>query len=179
MRSRGIALLSIVLAGLGLVLFLWNGSEPASLNEPRLIAWSVDFETVSRIAIELPWQGKGQAWVKSDDGGWYFEGQNGKKVDDQRWGGGIPLLVSGAKAQRLIVERATEADLEVYGLAEPQMTVRLTIDSAEPVDIDVGAPTPDGSAYYLRLAGSPTVFAIHHTWRDVLAQLVLDPPIPP
>jgi hypothetical protein len=172
-----LALLGVVLAGLVVLLVRPDGTEPDPVTDTRPVAWSVGFETIDRIAIELRSSGSGQAWIKGGDGDWYFEGPGRTKVDDERWGGGIPLLVSGPVAQRLIAENASAAQLAIYGFAAPQMRVRLTVADNAPIEIEVGDRTPDGSADYVRVADAPTVYAIHHAWKDVLARLVLDPPV--
>ena len=50
---------------------------------------------------------------------------DGPQVDNQRWGGGIPLLLSGPGANRLILQNATDAQLADYGFNTPNLLPHL------------------------------------------------------
>lgn len=176
-RVRSIGFLGLVLAGLVVLYVGWDGTGTDLTTEPQPVPWSVDFDSIDRIAIALPSQGGGHTWIRGNDGGWYFERPGGTRVDNDRWGVGIPLLVSGPEAKRLIAESASDEQLSMYGFTDPLMTVEIGIAGKSPVEIEVGERTPDGSADYVRLAHSPTVYAVHHTWKDTLARLVTDPPV--
>ena len=168
----------MALVGVVLLFVAWDGSGTTPDAESQPVPWSVDFESIDRISITLPHSSSGYTWIRGGDGAWYFERPRGIRVDAERWGVGIPLLVSGPEAQRTIAEGVSSEQLSVYGFEKPQMTLGLGLADAAPVEIEVGARTPDGSADYVRLAGSSTVYAIHHTWKDTLARLVTDPPVP-
>jgi len=177
-RVRWIGLLGIALAALIVLSVAWRGSSGTAQNPTtRPVLWSVDFESIERIAIALPARGRGHVWVKGSDGQWYFEQPDGAKVDQERWGAGIPLLVSGPAAERLIAESVSDEQLSIYGFTHPEMTVRIGVTDAAPLEVEVGERTPDGRADYVRLASSPAVYAVHHTWKDELARLVTDPPV--
>ena len=131
------------------------------------------------MAISLPGENKSQAWVIHDDKYWYFDEPDGPKVDMQRWGGGIPLLLSGPGADRTITSDSTDEQLEIYGLTSPRMTIHVVLKDETTIDIEVGDATLTGGAYYVRLVDSRDVYSVDYTWYEVLERLVLDPPYPP
>ena len=111
-----------------------------------------------------------------EDRYFYFDEPRGPKVDTVRWGGGIPLLLSGPVATRLIAEQATAQQLELYGLDKPIMQIDLTLDNGDHIRTEIGDSTPNGQGYYIRRAD--LIYAVDYTWFDVLERLVLDPPYP-
>ncbi len=164
---------------LGAVLyFTTRPAPPPPAPAPRPYVWSFDMDQLARIRISLPRTGRSEAWVEHADRYWYFDAPGGPEVDLARWGGGIPLILSGPGANRLIAENATADQQKVYGLAAPLMQILLTLKNNDQVTVDVGDATPDGGAYYIRKAGSPGVFTVDATWYRVLERLVLDPPYP-
>jgi hypothetical protein len=96
----------------------------------------------------------------------------------KRWGGGIPLLLSGPGAERLIASESTDEQLQMYGLEDPKMKIDLTLENEDTINIEVGDRTPDGQACYIKLVKSNDVYTVHYTWYEVLERLVLEPPYP-
>jgi hypothetical protein len=176
MGLRSIGVMALILAALWGVYVLTGPPAGVPEGAPRPELWSAQVEDLVSLTIALPAAGKEEAWIKGADGGWYGQGADGRKVDVRRWGGGIPLLLSGPKAERLIAAAATPEQLASYGLLRPRMTVDLVLEGDRRIRVDVGDPTPGGSAYYLRLAARTEVYTVHETWFEVLERLVLDPP---
>ena len=176
MRLRGLLVMAVIMIALGLYLGLNRQPQPLPPAGPRTSVWSIDPERLTGLVIELPVEGEGQAWVRDDGGSWHFDTPDGPSVDNSRWGGGIPLLLSGPDAERLIAEDATREQLAAFGLYTPEMTIALTLADGETVRIDVGDATPGGNASYVRLGKSRSVYSVHHTFREVLERLVRDPP---
>jgi hypothetical protein len=56
------------------------------------------------------------------------------------------------------------------------MEIALTLSDGRTVRIDVGDSTPNGHNYYVRAPETNAVATVDHTWYEVLANLVLDPP---
>ena len=96
----------------------------------------------------------------------------------ERWGGGIPLILSGPGAERLIAQDATEEKLAEFGFDEPAIIITLTLENENVYNVQIGDSTPDGHAYYVRLAEVSDVYTVDYTWYDVLERLILDPPYP-
>jgi len=179
MRSHSIVLMAAILIALAAVFFITRRTPPpAPQSAPRTYVWSVAMQDLQRIVINLPSAGKREAWVKHADRRWYFDRPDGPAVNPQRWGGGVPLLLSGPGAQRLVVKAATAEQLKIYGFREPKMKLDLFLQNGAAVNIEVGDRTLDGRAYYIRKSGSGTVYTVDYTWYEVLERLVLDPPYP-
>lgn len=178
MKLRAILIMAAAVIALGAVLFVTTRPKPPVTEKPRPFVWSVEMDQLKTMAISLPHAGKKEAWVKHADEYWYFDAPNGPKVNMKRWGGGVPLLLSGPGANRLIAENGTDDQLKIYGLADPQMRIRLALEDGAVINIDVGDSTPDRQAYYIRLADSRAIYTVDYTWYGVLERLVLDPPYP-
>jgi len=149
--------------------------------------WNFDMDELQNVTFTLPKAGNGgltESFVKHPDNKeFYFDVVNGPEVDNLRWGGGIPILLSGPQANRMILPSATEAQLQQYGLdpaIKPlNMDIKLTIlIGGTPVkyEVYVGDSNPDGSNYYVRLAGNTDVYTVDKSWYDVLADIITNPP---
>jgi len=135
---------------------------------------------LQNIAISLPQQDRSEAFVKHSDRFWYFDEPDGPRVDPNRWGGGIPLILSGPEADRFIEANATEERLAAFGFKpQPVMAITLTLSNESTIEIEVGISTLQGGARYVRLVDSSKVYTVDALWHDVLARLVTEPPYPP
>jgi hypothetical protein len=178
-RVRNILILLAVLLVLGGVYFVVSRPEPEEPTQPTVYVWDVDEADIQHIVISLPRQDLSQAFIKISEGAWYFDDQQKTPVYSFRWGG-IPLLLSGPGADRVIIkENATAEELDRYGLAEPSMIITLTLADESTMIINVGDSTPDGYNYYVKAPNSNAVALVDYTWYDVLSGLVLDPPYVP
>jgi len=180
LRLGSILTLLAILIALGVYFLFFRPTEPpAPPPEPRPFVWSVDTEELQHMVLSLPQESKTEEFVKHEDRYWYFDNPPGPMVDVERWGGGIPLLLSGPGAERLIAKDATEERLAVFGFSAPRMEIVLTLENGDIIGIEVGDSTPDGSAYYIKLADSKDVYTVDYSWYDVFERLVLEPPYPP
>lgn len=170
--------LAAVLAILAVVYAVLGKPETEETPEVPPSVWSVEMLELARITISLPLVGKEESWAKHEDKHWYFEEQGGPEVSRERWGGGIPLILSGPRASRIIAADSTDETLERYGLRNPRMRIHLTMESGEIIEAEVGDPTPASQGYYIRRSGSRDVYSVDHTWYEVLERLVLEPPYP-
>ncbi len=177
-KTGTIIVLAVVLVGLGVVYYFTSRPKPQAPVEPRYYVWDVEMDDLKEMTISFPKDDLTQSWVKHEDKYWYFDEPNGPKVDMIRWGGGIPLLLSGPGANRLLTRDATAEQIETYGLTNPAMRIDLLLEDGRTINIEVGDSTLDGQNYYIRLADSPNVYTVDYTWHDVIARLVLDPPYP-
>lgn len=179
MRSlRAVLVMLAVAAVLGGVYYLTSRPRPAPPVQARPYVWLVDMAELQKMTISLPPQGMSETWVKHQDQYWYFDKPQGPKVDMKRWGGGIPLILSGPASNRRIVEGATDQQLSLYGLATPRMRITLALKTGQTINILVGDSTPDQQACYVKLVDSREVYTVDATWYGVLERLVLDPPYP-
>ncbi len=180
MKLRYILILLAILLVLGGAFYYFSVYRPGTTpTETRVYLWRIDDTDLARIEISLLKEGKSEAFIKISEAGkfpWYFDDEQKSPVDAERWGGGIPLLLSGPGADRVIVKEATDEQLTVYGLIQPSMQITLTLENSDVLIIDVGDSTPDGSNYYIRPPDTNGVATIDYLWYEVLSGLVLNPP---
>ncbi|MFC1932581.1 DUF4340 domain-containing protein [Chloroflexota bacterium] len=179
MRLRNILILLVILLALGGYFYVSSRPEPAPPKEPRIYVWMVDMDKIKHIEIELPSDGKSQAFIKIKEGDkfpWYFDDPQRSNVDVERWGGGIPLLLSGPGVDRVISENTTEDKLAEFGLTQPQMKITLILEDGGILNIKVGDAAPDGHAYYVQAPDSNDVALVDYTWYEVLERLLTEPP---
>jgi hypothetical protein len=178
-RLRTLFYMVAALAILAVAYIFLKDSEPDPVPATKAQAiWSVEMLELSRVSISLSSPPAHEAWVKRDDQHWYFDEPEGPRVRQDRWGGGIPLILSGPNANRIITTEATHDQLEAYGLVDPRMKIDLLTEKGEHIEIEVGDTTPNGQNYYVRLAQSAEVYGVDFSWHNVLEQLVTDPPYP-
>jgi len=178
MKLSTIIVMVAVLIVLGVVYIVTSRPEPPEPVEAQYFVWDVEMDELKEMKISLPPRDMSESWVIHEDKYWYFDEPNGPKVDMQRWGGGIPLLLSGPGANRRITGEATEEQLESYGLLDPAMTIDIVLVNDEEIHIEVGDSTIGRDTYYIRLVDSKNVYTVDYTWFQVLERLVTEPPYP-
>ncbi|MFC1984732.1 DUF4340 domain-containing protein, partial [Chloroflexota bacterium] len=165
--------------GLGMYFIFFNKTEPPPREELRVFVWDIEMHEIQHIEIRLPREGKSEAFIKipeEDEFPWYFDDPQRSEVDVARWGGGIPLLLSGPGAERVIAKNATEEKLAEFGLTQPRMEITLTLEDGDILNITVGDRTPDGNTFYVKSPDSNDVCLVDYTWYEVLERLVKEPP---
>lgn len=177
MNFRHIAILAVAVVVLALAYDFMKPQAPPEEADARPLLWSVHMDDLQSLAIFLPRAGKQEAWVKRPGPRWFFDRPDQAEVDVGRWGGGVPLLLSGPKAERRIAGDAAADSLVAYGFDTPAMVLGLVMEDGRQIDVEVGDRTPGGEAYYVRLAGEAAVYTVHEAWYGVLERLVLDPPV--
>jgi len=183
LRLRNILILLVILIGLGGYFYFFNTSEPPPEKEkPRVFVWNIEMDEIQHIEIRLPREDRSEAFIKIPEGDkfpWHFDDPQRSEVDVARWGGGIPLLLSGPGAERIIAKDATEEKLTEWGLTQPQMEIILILEDGDILNITVGDRTPDGNTFYVRAPDSNDVCLVDYTWYEVLERLVKEPPYAP
>ncbi len=179
MRPRNILILLAILLVLGGYFYFANAPQPASKAESRLYVWLIDEEEIQHIEIGLPREDKSEAFIKIPEGDkfpWYFDDPQRSEVDQERWGGGIPLLLSGPGIDRVIARNATQEKLTEFGLTQPSIKITLTLEDGTIVNITVGDKTPDGNNFYVQAPDTNDVATVDYTWYDEIERLVKEPP---
>ena len=179
MKLRVVLIMAVILIGLSVTFFLVSRPEPLPPAESRPFVWSIETDQLREISITLPRAGLSEVWVRHEDKLWYFSESGGPSggqiVDMDRWGGGVPLLLSGPGAERRVIE-ITETQLISFGLKEPGMLIDLTLATGETISAAAGDLTLDGKSCYVMLVGAMEAFTVDYTWCKVLEGLVLEPP---
>ena len=181
MKTRSIVILLVIFAVLAGAFYVVSKDRPGPPPEPKEYVWLIEQEDIDHIKLELPRETPplSQSFIKipqEDKFPWFFDDAGRSPVDTVRWGGGIPLLLSGPGADRIINQDATEDQLRVYGLLDPTLVVTLTLKDGRIMRITWGYRTPDGSNDYARAPNTNAVATVDYTWFDVISNLVTDPP---
>jgi hypothetical protein len=112
---------------------------------------------------------------------WRFANADRTPIDPIRWAEIVPLL-DGPQSLGILQEQID--DLGKYGLLEPEATV--IVEYLPPTGIEgsnwellleVGNATPDGSAYYAKAVGQPSLLTIEASWYETMEHLADDPPL--
>ena len=167
-----IVVLALVL-GIG---YVYTGSRaskgPDHVTLPQEQFYLVDLEDIQR--LEVDYRGKTEKFFRDADGTWRFDRPTKEPVNMDRWGG-ITLLVSGPRFERVISNQAT--DLARYGLQDPPLVVRADLTGLGKVTIRVGDKTPDGQNSYALFQDERAIHLIASDWGDVIGRLVTEPPM--
>jgi len=112
---------------------------------------------------------------------WRFANADRTPIDPIRWAEIVPLL-DGPQSLGILQEQID--DLGKYGLLEPEATV--IVEYLPPTGIEgsnwellleVGNATPDGSSYYAKAVGQPSLLTIEASWYETMEHLADDPPL--
>jgi hypothetical protein len=167
-------------------------SSPNQAPPATHYVWNFDMDNLQNLTITLPKVNDSESFVKHpDDQEFYFNVVNGPEVDNQRWGGAIPALLSGPEADNLVQRNATTSELQQYGLYEKpsnpsdpdnqllNMDIHITfLLNGAPVnyEIYVGDRNPVSTTYYVRMASNDDVYTFDNSWYDALADIITNPP---
>ena len=179
MKLKAIITMILIAAVLGVVFYAVSRPKPTTPVEPRPFVWDFEMDDLKHIDIALREGSLSQQFVKHEDRYFYFDEPGGSIVDMVRWGGGIPLILSGPGAERRIAQNADAAKLAAYGFDVPALRIKLTLNDDSVYNVEVGDSVPGGQTYYVRLAELTDVYTVDYTWYDVIAGLVTNPPFPP
>ena len=180
MKLKAILILAAILAVAGSVYYF--ASRPKAPAEPaaKYFVWDFTMDQLQKVTISLPKSNQSESFIKhADDQEFYFDIPNGPMVDNQRWGGGIPLLLSGPGAMRLILQNATSTELQQYGFNTPTMTLTMTLTDGTVYNVLVGDSNPTAAATYVKLTDNNDVYTVDISWYNVLAGIVTTPPYVP
>lgn len=179
MKTQNILVLFVILLVTGGLFYFLNIPEAPETPEVQQYVWIIEMEDIEHIVLDLPREGKSESFIKiseEDKFPWYFDNEEKSPVDTVRWGGGIPLLLSGPGAGRIIATDAPVEKLTEFGLTNPQLIISLAMTGGKNMTINVGDATPNRAYYYVQAPGTNDVALVDYTWYDVLAKLVHEPP---
>ena len=180
MKLKAILILAAILAVAGSVYYFASRPKPPAEPPAKYFVWDFTMDQLQNVTISLPKSNLSESFVKHpDDREFYFDVPNGPMVDNQRWGGGIPLLLSGPGAMRLIIQNATSAQLQEYGFNTPTMTLTLTLTDGTVYNVLVGDSNPNAAASYVKLTDNNDVYTVDISWYNVLSNIVTNPPYVP
>ncbi len=179
MRPKNILILATILAVLAVSYFYFNRPEPPPPQKQQLYVWLVEMDDIKHIEIQLPNEGLSESFIKISEGDkfpWFFDDPQRSPMDQARWGGGIPLLLSGPGLDRVIAQNISAEQMAKFGLTEPRMKIILTMENGDIVNINVGDSTPDNTNFYVQVPDANSVATVDITWYQVIERLVKEPP---
>jgi hypothetical protein len=177
MKLRSITVLAAILVALAGIYLVTNRTQIPIEAERLPFVWQFAPDTLTRVSVSLVREGEAETWVRRGGNDWVFEA-TGEAVDEVRWGLGIPLLLSGPRAARIVGD-VESSRLDAYGLAAPRVTIGLDLADGRKVTVHVGDTTPDGAEDYLTVEGSPVLYSVSREWAGVVERLVHQPPVAP
>lgn len=133
-------------------LFFKNASDFKKLDE------FPDISSLSKLKVTI---GEAESKFEKLEDGWYF-GKNGEKqiVDTDLAQTALDNIIS-LKWKSRVTSDVSEAELETYGLSEPQITFEITYDGGE-LKLLVGSSIDDGTMYAM-LDGDTNVYTVENT----------------
>jgi hypothetical protein len=180
LKLKAILILAAILAVTGSVYYFVSRPKPPAEPPAKYFVWDFTMDELQKVTISLPKDNRSESFVKHpDDRQFYFDVPNGPMVDNKKWGGGIPLLLSGPGAMKLILQNATQSELTQYGFNTPTMTLKLTLADDTVYNVLVGDSNPNAAATYVKLADNNDVYTVDISWYNVLAAIVTSPPYVP
>lgn len=172
---RGIALgvvAVVIVAGFYLVLNDDDGpGQPAP--PPAVWVYAINGADIEEVIVR---HGASRERYFKVDQDWFLnrDGES-QLVAPDRWGAGVPLLLSGPSANRVL--NVSEGVLGEYGLASPAGEIGMLLRGDRRMRVLVGDLTPDGKQHYVRLAGRMEVSLVPTSWADLLLALATDPAV--
>jgi len=175
-RNRSIIVLGvvfIVLAGISYWLTSNPATPPTPTPEPTYPIWNYGSATVQGVTVQSP---TSTVTLQVTGGKWEITAPVHEPADDLQVSQATDPLKQ-AEGRAKIGDNVT--DLAQYGLDSPALTVTLVLSGATTpkVDLLVGKPNVDGSAYYVRPAISNTVYLLNNTLIEPLKGWLTTPPI--
>ncbi len=181
MKTKNILILVALLAVLGGAFYIVARPKPAPAQQPKDYVWLIEQEDIARITMTLPRETPplSESFISISQGDkfpWFFDDPQRSPVDAARWGGGIPLLLSGPGADRVVAQSATAEQLSMFGFDKPAMDIQLEMKDGKTMHIEVGDRTPDGNNFYVKAPSTNAVATVDYTWYQVLEKIIRDPP---
>jgi hypothetical protein len=167
-----VTLLAWVAVGAVFVFESDTGAESSGPDLPFFYTLAPD--DIRSIGVETP-LGVTEFSIRPAERVWYFSDLTDIPVSHDRFGG-MTFLLGGPKIQRVLVEDVEDDSL--FGLADPDLIVDLTLRDGSIVAMELGDLTPNGGGQYARMVGFPQMVLVDSSWGKVISRLVDEPPYP-
>ena len=161
MRTGGLLIAAVVLAGLAGGLYWSNKTEAAKAAKPSSTDTTPKVLSLTDAdikKIDLKKKGGDETVLdKNNAGKWQITAPKEYGVD-QDAASQLVSSVSTVTSDRVVEDKAS--DLGQYGLNAPSLEVTVTTKDGKSKKLLIGDDTPTGSGAYVMLAGDPRVFTI-------------------
>jgi hypothetical protein len=161
MRTGGLLIAAVVLAGLAGGLYWSNKTEAAKAAKPATSdttpkILSLTDADIKKIDLKKK-DGADTTLEKNSAGKWQMTAPKAYGVD-QDAASQLVSSVASVTSDRVVEDKAS--DLSQYGLNAPSLEVTVTTKDGKSKKLMIGDDTPTGSGAYVSLAGDPRVFTI-------------------
>ena len=155
--------------------YLWLGpplTEPEEDDSPTSQDWFylVDDSQIDR--LDVTYFGTPAIFIRDSERIWHYGSLDGPPVSEEF--AGTAFLAGGARSPRLITENPDDADLALYGLDDPQITLRFYMEDGQAYTVYVGDLTPDRITNYARIDGIDRVYLLDRAWGEHFARLITE-----
>ena len=162
----------VVLGGVVWYTDLRNGTPGPATPTGQASVLTLDAAQVAKLEVED--QGKRAVVQRGDDNVWRLTEPQAGEADNTTVNSSVAQLAKLNASRKL----DSPGSLGDYGLASPTTKVRLTTKDGASSEVDVGAKTPDSSAYYVKLAGQDPVYVVSAFTIGDVTKWTTDPPKP-
>lgn len=174
-RWRGIAVTALVIViTTGFYSVLNDGIGPGPTGPPpALWVYAVDEADIEEVTVrQAAFQ---EHYIKTGLNWFLVRGEESLLVDPDRWGAGVPLLLSGPSANRVF--NVLDDGLVEFGFTSPKGEIEMSLRGERRFHVLVGDTTPNGKQHYVRLAGRSEVSLVPASWVTLLLALATDPAV--
>ncbi len=168
--TLALVVIAILLGG-----YLWLGpplTETEQSDSPTTQEWFYLVEDSLINRLDATYFGTGATYIRDSDRKWHYGDVTGPLVSEEFTG--TPFLAGGARSPRLIVEDPDDEALALYGLDEPEITLRFHMEDGANYTVYVGDLTPDRITNYARIDGIEKVYLLDRTWGEHMARLITE-----
>lgn len=171
MSFRLTIVLLVILLALGVVVVFVDQNPPTPTPAPGS---AIVLSFLSSDATDLEVVTKTQTVLVSKDptAGWLLKKPEEAPADSLRVETSLSRLASLSSSRTI----PAPADLAEYGLADPALTVKVTLKSGDAKSMLLGNQSVDKAAYYAKLPNGADVYMISASVGSDLTQLATTPP---
>ena len=155
--------------------YLWLGpslGEEEGEDSPTSQEWFFLVEDSEINRLDATYFGTGATFIRDSERVWHYGDLQGPPVSEEF--AGTQFLAAGARSPRLIVENPDNDALELYGLDQPQITLRLYMEDGAAYTVSIGDLAPDRITNYARVDGIDKVYLLDRTWGEHMARLITE-----
>ena len=155
--------------------YLWFGpplTEPEDSDDPTSYDWFFLVDDLKINRLDVTYYASAATYIRDSERKWHYGDLNGPLVSEEF--AGTQFLASGARSPRLITENPDAEDLELYGLDNPNITLRFHLEDGSAYTVYIGDLTPDRITNYARIDGIDAIYLLDRSWGEHMARLITE-----
>ena len=147
-------------------------SEEESDDSPTSQEWFFLVEDSEINRLHATYFGTGATFIRDSERVWHYGDLQGPPVSEDF--AGTPFLAAGARSHASSLKTPDADHLVLYGLDEPQITLRFHMEDGRNYTVSIGDLTPDRITNYARIDGIDKVYLLDRTWGEHMARLITE-----